>query len=71
MANPLFKTLGNTNFAGNNNMVNMLKQFNEFKRTFQGNPKEKVQELLNTGKMSQSQFNQLQEMARQFTDMMK
>lgn len=71
MANPLFKMLGNTNFAGNNNMVNMIRQFNEFKRTFQGNPKEKVQELLNTGKMSQSQFNQLQEMAKQFTDMMK
>ena len=71
MANPLFKMLGNSNFTGNNNMVNMIRQFNEFKRTFQGNPKQKVQELLNTGKMSQSQFNQLQEMAKQFTDMIK
>ncbi len=48
------------------NMFGMLQQFNQFRSTFQGNPQQKVQELLRTGQMSQEQFNQLSQMAQQF-----
>lgn len=48
------------------NMANMIQQFNQFRSTFQGNPQQKVQELLNSGKMTQEQFNQLSQMAQQF-----
>jgi len=48
------------------NMMNMMRQFNQFRSTFQGDPKQKVQELLNSGQMSQEQFNQLSNMAQQF-----
>lgn len=48
------------------NMVNMIQQFNQFRSNFQGNPQQKVQELLNSGKMTQEQFNQLSQMAQQF-----
>ena len=47
-------------------MFNLIQQFNAFKQSFQGNPKEKVQELLNSGQMTQEQFNQLSQMAQQF-----
>ena len=51
-------------------MMNMVKQFNQFKKSFQGDPKAQVQELLNTGRMSQAQFNQLRQMAEQFKSML-
>ena len=54
-----------------NRLFQMMQQFQNFRKTFQGDPKQKVQELLNTGKMSQDQFTQLQKMAQQFQNMMK
>lgn len=47
-------------------MMNMMQQFNQFKQNFQGDPKERVQQLLNSGQMTQQQFNQLSQMAQQF-----
>lgn len=71
MSNPFFNAMGGANLPGPiGNMMNMVQQFNEFRQTFQGDPKQKVQELLNSGQMSQSQFNELQGMARQFQQMM-
>ncbi len=34
-----------------------MKQFEQFKKTINGNPKEQVQQLLNSGKISQQQYN--------------
>lgn len=41
----------------NNPYNNLMKQFNEFKKTVNGNPQEQIQQLLNSGKISQSQYN--------------
>lgn len=41
----------------NNSYNNFMKQFNEFKKTVNGNPQEQIQQLLNSGKISQSQYN--------------
>ena len=46
--------------------MNMIQQFNQFRQTFQGDPQQQVQQLLNSGQMTQEQFNQLQQMAQQF-----
>ena len=70
MANPLYNLLGGGS-APANNMANMLQRFNQFRSTFSGDPKQVVQNLLNSGQMSQQQFNQLQQMASQFQKMMK
>ena len=48
------------------NPIQMIQQFNQFKRTFQGDPKAEVQKLLTSGKINQQQLNQLQAMAQQF-----
>lgn len=69
--NPLFSLINNQNGGPVNNFNNLLNRFNQFKAQFQGNPQEQVQQLLNSGQMSQAQFNQLSEMARQFQNSMK
>ena len=68
MPNPLFSIFGN---AQGNSMMNMLSQFQNFKRTFSGDPQQRVQELLNSGQMTQEQFNQLSQMAKQMRQFMK
>ena len=70
MSNPFFDAMGGGNLPGPmGNMMGMIRQFNEFRQSFQGDPKAKVQELLTSGQMSQSQFNELQGMARAFQQM--
>lgn len=64
MANPLNNLINQPNNA-------ILQQFENFKRSFQGDPQQKVQELLNSGKMTQQQFNQLSQMAQQFQRMFR
>jgi hypothetical protein len=61
MENPLFGQ-----FGGNQN--NPMSQFmGEFKRLQQtvANPRKVVEDLLQSGKMTQQQFNQLSQMANQ------
>ena len=67
--NPLFNIL-NGGTQPQNSMINMMAQLNQFRQTFQGNPKQQVQQLLNSGRMSQEQFNQLSQMATQIQNMM-
>ena len=65
MSNPLFDQLNN-----NANYQNpMLQQFLNFKQSFNGDPKQAVQNLLSTGQMSQQQFNQLAQQATQLQKM--
>ena len=68
--NPLFNMFGQNN---QNGMFpfNMIQQFNQFKQNFQGDPKQRVQNLLDTGQMSQDQFNQLSSMAQMFQQFLK
>ena len=64
MANPFFNQ--NAPMPGGNPMMNMLQQFQQFRNNFQGDPRQKVQELLNSGQMTQQQFDYLSNLARQF-----
>jgi hypothetical protein len=49
-----------------NNPMQMIQQFNQFKNSFTGDPKQAVMNLLQSGQMNQDQLNQLQSMAKQF-----
>lgn len=65
MGNPLFNLLGGGMPQGNGPMQ-ILKQFQEFRKQMQGkNPQEEINELLQSGKISQQQLNQAQQMAGQ------
>lgn len=73
MANSLFNSLGggNSRFPGPfGNMQDMMTRLNQFRQSFQGDPKQQVQQLLNSGKMSQNQYNQLSQMATQIQNML-
>jgi hypothetical protein len=48
------------------NFAQMMQQFQQFKANFHGDPKAEVQKLLQSGKMSQQQLDQLQAAAKQF-----
>lgn len=67
----LFSRFGMQQPSMNNGFNDMLNRFKEFKRTFSGNPQQQVQQLLNSGQMTQEQFNQLSKMATQFQNMMR
>lgn len=71
MANPLFQALGGQMPGLMGQFQRMMQQFQQFKAGFQGDPQQEVQKLLQSGKMSQQQLNQLQEMAKQFQGLLK
>ena len=60
MANPLFHALGGNQTAANP----IVQQIMVFKNQFHGDPQQKVQELLNSGKMTQEQCNSLMQQAQ-------
>ena len=67
MSNPLFNALGVGKMPGAmGQFQQMMQQFQQFRNNFQGDPKQEVEKLLQSGKMSQQQLNQLQAMAQQF-----
>ena len=68
MANPIFNRFGGNRMPQGNNI---LSAFNQFKSSIQGDPKAMVQRLLNSGQMSQQQFEQLQGMASQLRGLLK
>ena len=68
MANQLFNVLGGQQQT--NPMTNIVNQLNQFRQSFSGDPKQQVQQLLNSGRMSQSQYNQLSQMATQIQNML-
>lgn len=67
MANPLFNLFGGSQFG---NMAGMIQQFQRFKQQFQGDPKAQVQQMLNSGQISQAQYNQAVQMANAMQQMM-
>ena len=53
-----------------NNAVNIIQQFMQFKNSFKGNPQEQIQQMLNSGKISQAQYNNAVKQAQQFQKML-
>ena len=70
MSNPLFNALGGGMPQGNGPMQ-MMQQFIQFKQNFKGDPKAEVQKMLQSGRISQQQLNQVQQMAGQFQNLLK
>ena len=65
MSNPLFQALGGK-------QSNMMSDFQRFMQQMQGkNPNEEITKLLQSGRISQQQLNQAQQMAQQFMGMFK
>ena len=65
MSNPLFGML-----SGQMQMNPMMQKFNQFRQMFKGDPQQQVQQMLNSGKISQAQYNQAVQMANQVAQIM-
>lgn len=63
MNNPL-------NMMQGNPMQMIMQRFQQFRQGFSGNPGQMIQQMLNSGKVNQGQYNQAMQMAQQFQKMM-
>ncbi len=66
MSSPVFGAMGGQNGG------NMMQQFQRFMQEMKGkNPQEEINKLLQSGKVSQQQLNQVQQQAQQMQGMFK
>lgn len=65
MSNPLFNQM-----QPQNQFTQMMQRFQQFRQTFQGDPRQQVQNLLNSGRVTQQQYNNAVQMAQQLQKMM-
>lgn len=52
------------------NQNNIFQQFQQFQQNFHGDPKQQVQQLLNSGRISQEQYNAAVQKAQQLGQLM-
>lgn len=73
MANPFYNALMNSQMPPQQparlNPFEIFQKFNNFRQSFQGDAKQRVQNLLSSGEMSQEQFNNLSNTANEFFNM--
>lgn len=60
MNNPMFQAPMNS----------IMQRFQQFQRMFSGDPRQQIQQMLNSGKVSQGQYNQAVQMAQQLQKML-
>ena len=69
MNNPIYNAMMQNTMFGN--VQNLMNQYEQFRNTFNGDPQKKVQEMLNSGQITQAQVDQARSMATQFQKFMK
>ena len=75
MGNPLMQFMGGgapSGFPGPlGNMAQILQQFQQFRASFKGDPKQQVEMLRKSGQMSDDQYQQLEAMAKHIMPFIK
>ena len=67
MSNPLFQQMGQGGSMGP--MNGFMQRLQQFQQMFRGDPRQQVQSLLNSGRVSQEQYNRAVQMANQLQKM--
>ena len=65
MSNPLFQAM-----AGGNQANDIRAQIAQLKQKFKGDPNQQIQQLLNSGRVSQEQYNRAVQQAREIQKML-
>ena len=65
MSNPLFSMM-----QGQMPINGIMQRFQQFQQMFRGDPKQQVQQMLNSGKISQAQYNNAVQTAKQMARML-
>jgi hypothetical protein len=60
-----------SNTINNNGLMGLVQQFQQFKQTFTGDPRQQVQQLLNSGRVTQEQYNNAVQMANALQNVLK
>ena len=66
MANRLYNQFGRQN----NPLEQLAQQAREFRKQFNGNPRQQVEQLIASGRMSQAEFNTYSQIAQQVAQFM-
>jgi len=61
--NPLYNALNNSNALNGSNAL--LQRFQQFRNSFKGDPRQQIQQMLNSGRITQAQYDQAVKMANQ------
>lgn len=60
--NPLFRQLNQAQPGTGNDL---LSRFNKFRQSFSGDPQQMIQQMMNSGRISQAQYNNAVQQAQQ------
>lgn len=66
MANQLYNQM----MGGGNQQSNFLQRFNQFRQNFSGNPQQQIQRMLNSGQITQDQYNRAVQQAQNIMRML-
>lgn len=73
--NPLFKILGGQQAPQMpgplGNVANLAQRFKQFRTNYKGDPRQEVQRLLDSGQMTQQQYNYLRGVAQQLMSILR
>ena len=69
MSNPFMAALGGR--KNDNGFGQMIQDFQRFRASFHGDPKAEVEKLLQSGQMSQAQFEQLKQQANELQKILR
>ena len=64
--NPLYNAL-----AGTGNGAGWIRQFQQFRQAFTGDARQQVQQMLNSGRVTQEQYNRAVQIAQQMRGMIR
>ena len=69
MSSPIYNALGGPQMGGSGNI---LQEFQQFRQQMHGvNPQQEINKLLQSGRISQQQLNQAQQMAMQMQNLFR
>ena len=75
MSNPLFNLLGGQQVPQMpgplGNVANLAQRFQQFRTNYKGDPRQEVQRLLDSGQMTQQQYNYLRGVAQQLMSILR
>ena len=64
--NPLYGMMGQQN----GQMNALMQRFQQFKQSFTGDPRQQIQKMLNSGQITQQQYDRAVQMANQLRQML-
>ena len=75
MMNNLMNMLGIGNIMGGNGgmngIANIIQQFQQFRNSYRGDARQEIQNMLNSGQLTQAQYNQAVQVARQLQSLIQ